>query len=144
MKKLCLFALTAGFFLVSAAPPPSSSGFAVETGRGYPECSRLVTDRCIQLYERAVRTPANLRKNGSLPASANTFRSYSDTQLKQHAESRLSSALSTRRASQNAPLDSEWEAQQMRRMREGGYLILPPTLSAKKIASRSGPPLPCS
>ena len=44
---------------------------AVATGgvanvSGYPPCSRTVTDRCIQLHERGVRTAANLAKNRRL------------------------------------------------------------------------------
>jgi hypothetical protein len=33
---------------------------------GYPPCSRTVTDRCIQLYERGVRTRENLARNERL------------------------------------------------------------------------------
>jgi len=59
MKKLLLFAAVAGLGLVSASPPPKGP----EVGPGamrhhYPPCSRTVTDRCIQLYERGVRARA--------------------------------------------------------------------------------------
>jgi hypothetical protein len=66
MKKAILFA-AAGILLVSASPGtrnPSAKGEA----RGYPPCSRTVTDRCIQLYERGVRTPENLALN-ALPGT---------------------------------------------------------------------------
>ncbi len=67
MKKLHLFAAAAGLTLVGAAPPPSSwdAGEGTASG-GYPPCSRTVTDRCIQLYERGVRTPQNLALNERL------------------------------------------------------------------------------
>ena len=56
MKKLLLFAAVAGLGLVSASPPVKGPGNgADEAGRHYPPCSRSVTDRCIQLYERGVR-----------------------------------------------------------------------------------------
>jgi hypothetical protein len=69
MKKLALFTAVAGLTLVSAAPPPHWSRSAngdEGAGRGYPPCSRTVTDRCIQLYERGVRTSANLALNERL------------------------------------------------------------------------------
>ena len=56
MKKIVLFATVCGLGLVAAAP---SNG-------GYPPCSATVTDRCIQLYERGVATPANLALNEQL------------------------------------------------------------------------------
>ncbi len=65
MKRLCLFAAVAGLSLVSAAPPEPWSGGASDAG-GYPPCSRTVTDRCIQLYERGVSTAANLALNERL------------------------------------------------------------------------------
>lgn len=53
MKKLLLFAAVAGLGLVSASPPPKGPDNGPrEAGRHYPPCSRAVTDRCIQLYER--------------------------------------------------------------------------------------------
>ena len=56
MKKLLLFAAVAGLGLVSASPPGKGPGDgAREARRHYPPCSRTVTDRCIQLYERGVR-----------------------------------------------------------------------------------------
>ena len=69
MKKLAMFAAAAGLTLVSAAPPSHWSRGANgdgSAGRGYPPCSRTVTDRCIQLYERGVRTRANLALNERL------------------------------------------------------------------------------
>ena len=69
MKKLALFTAVAGLTLVSAAPPSHWSRGANGdewAGRGYPPCSRTVTDRCIQLYERGVRTSANLALNERL------------------------------------------------------------------------------
>lgn len=67
MKKAMLFAAAGGILLVSASPGtrnPSAKGEA----RGYPPCSRTLTDRCIQLYERGVRTPENLALN-ALPGA---------------------------------------------------------------------------
>ena len=56
MKKLLLFAAVAGLGLVSASPPGKGpDNGAREARRHYPPCSRTVTDRCIQLYERGVR-----------------------------------------------------------------------------------------
>ena len=53
MKKLLLFAAVAGLGLVSASPPPKGPDNGPrEARRHYPPCSRTVTDRCIQLYER--------------------------------------------------------------------------------------------
>jgi len=65
MKKICLFAAIAGATLVSASPPAGNRAMAGASG-GYPPCSRTVTDRCIQLYERGVRTRANLARNEAL------------------------------------------------------------------------------
>ena len=69
MKKLAMFIAIAGLTLVSAAPPSHWSRGADGdewAGRGYPPCSRTVTDRCIQLYERGIRTRANLALNERL------------------------------------------------------------------------------
>jgi hypothetical protein len=68
MKKIAMFAAIGGLALVSAAPPKhvSSSGTGGESSGGYPACSRTITDRCIQLYERGVATPANLALNERL------------------------------------------------------------------------------
>jgi hypothetical protein len=66
MKKVCLFAVVAGLGLVSAAPPSTGDTEAAEASGGYPPCSATVTDRCIQLYERGVRTSENLAANGDL------------------------------------------------------------------------------
>jgi len=53
MKKLLLFAAVAGLGLVSASPPDKGPDYGPrEMRRDYPPCSRMVTDRCIQLYER--------------------------------------------------------------------------------------------
>lgn len=53
MKKLLLFAAVAGLGLVSASPPDKGPDNGPrEMRRHYPACSRTVTDRCIQLYER--------------------------------------------------------------------------------------------
>jgi hypothetical protein len=61
MKKLILFAAVAGLGLTSASPDYPRG--PREARSGYPPCSRDVTDNCIQLYERGVRTPANLAEN---------------------------------------------------------------------------------
>jgi hypothetical protein len=53
MKKLLLFAAVAGLGLVSASPPDKGPDNGPrDVRRHYPPCSRTVTDRCIQLYER--------------------------------------------------------------------------------------------
>lgn len=55
MKKLLLFAAVAGLGLVSASPPnkgPDDGERHARHARHYPPCSRTVTDRCTQLYER--------------------------------------------------------------------------------------------
>lgn len=62
MKTLLLFAAAAGLTLVSAAPPPAGIDEPAASA-GYPPCSATVTDRCIQLYERGVRSAANLARN---------------------------------------------------------------------------------
>lgn len=58
MMKPLLFAAVAGLGLVSAGPPGPD-----EERTGYPPCSARVTDQCIQLYERGVRTRENLAQN---------------------------------------------------------------------------------
>ena len=75
MKERILFAAIAGLGLVSASPPPSTA--AAQSDMAYPACSRTVTDHCIQLYERGVRTRQNLAANrveapppAAAPASA--------------------------------------------------------------------------
>ena len=67
MKKQMLFAAVAGLTLVSAHPGPQPA-LECEARSNYPPCSRTVTDRCIQLYERGVRAPANLARNSATPA----------------------------------------------------------------------------
>ena len=69
MKKTAL--LVIGIGLVGMAPPAMKtdpSALSGETASGYPPCSRTVTDRCIQLYERGVATAANLALNRKLGA----------------------------------------------------------------------------
>ena len=61
MKKLILFAAVAGLGLTSASP--DYPRHRPEARSGYPPCSRTLRDRCIQLYERGVRAPANLAAN---------------------------------------------------------------------------------
>jgi hypothetical protein len=64
MKKQLLFAAFAGLTLVSAAPPGDPIPWEDEESlRGYPPCSRTVTDRCIQTYERGVARRDNLARN---------------------------------------------------------------------------------
>lgn len=69
MKKQMLLAAFAGLTLVSAHPPANDGPEPMEARSGYPPCSRTVTDRCIQLYERGVRTATNLASNAT-PAAA--------------------------------------------------------------------------
>ena len=72
MKKTAL--LVIGIGLVGMAPPSTKTGTApAETASGYPPCSRTVTDRCIQLYERGVATAANLARNRELGARASAM-----------------------------------------------------------------------
>jgi hypothetical protein len=68
MKRTILFAAAAGLLLVSNAPPPGWGEDWEDDARagGYPPCSRTVTDRCIQLYERGVATRTNLALNEHL------------------------------------------------------------------------------
>ncbi|HEV2747960.1 MAG TPA: hypothetical protein VGW34_11755 [Allosphingosinicella sp.] len=68
MRRLILFAAVAGLGLAAASPPQGgpSSAWPRSAQGGYPPCSRTVTDRCIQLYERGVATPANLALNDRL------------------------------------------------------------------------------
>jgi hypothetical protein len=69
MRKLVLFAAIAWVGLVSAHPREADRGHAPRESRaGYPPCSATVTDRCIQLYERGVRAPANLARNRTVSA----------------------------------------------------------------------------
>jgi hypothetical protein len=82
MKKIVLIATLAGAGLVAAAPPShwrQSGEGGVAAGRGYPACSKTVTDRCIQLYERGVASRTNLALNerlgmpGSRPAMGGPY-----------------------------------------------------------------------
>ena len=67
MKKILLITAMGGLALVAAAPPAHWTRTADVGARGgYPPCSRTVTDRCIQLYERGVATAANLELNERL------------------------------------------------------------------------------
>jgi len=66
MKSLLVFAAVAGLALVSASPPQHAGSGESRASGGYPPCSRTVTDRCIQLYERGVRTAANMATNRRL------------------------------------------------------------------------------
>ncbi len=70
MKRSVL--LVIGIGLVGAAPPAHQSfGWsAPEAKGGYPPCSKTVTDRCIQLYERGVATETNLALNRRLGSGA--------------------------------------------------------------------------
>jgi hypothetical protein len=43
--------------------PPTGSDTTPQNGSGYPACSATVTDRCIQLYERGVRSRENMARN---------------------------------------------------------------------------------
>ena len=65
MKSRMLFAALAGVTLVSATAPQTPAALQREARSNYPPCSRTVTDRCIQLYERGVRAPANLARNAA-------------------------------------------------------------------------------
>lgn len=62
MKKILMIAasLTVG----SAGLAQNNMGSTMASG-GYPACSATVTDSCIQLYERGVRTSTNLALNSS-------------------------------------------------------------------------------
>lgn len=51
MMKLVLIASGGLLLATASAPPPGPAG-------GYPPCSRKVTDRCVQTYERGVARPA--------------------------------------------------------------------------------------
>lgn len=63
--------MTAGLMLGTAGiaqSDMSSTSQGWSSSGGYPACSRTVTDRCIQLYERGVRSSANLAMNRSMAA----------------------------------------------------------------------------
>lgn len=64
MKMLSLLAATAGLTLLGASPPRPDA--VRGASQGYPACSRTVTDRCIQLYERGVASRRNLAANARL------------------------------------------------------------------------------
>jgi hypothetical protein len=55
MKKLYALAPLIFLGLASAAPPPMPGDGGPPEADGYPPCSRTVTDRCVQTYERGVR-----------------------------------------------------------------------------------------
>lgn len=55
-----------GLLAVGAAPGGYGTAREERASGGYPACSRTVTDRCIQLYERGVRSAANLALNARL------------------------------------------------------------------------------
>ncbi|MFN3388627.1 MAG: hypothetical protein ACK40O_06805 [Allosphingosinicella sp.] len=63
MKIKLVFAAAGGLMLLGAAPPQAAPVAPPVSKSGYPPCSRTVTDNCIQLYERGVRTEANLARN---------------------------------------------------------------------------------
>jgi hypothetical protein len=54
------------FMLVSASPPPGPGEAPEGAQGGYPPCSGSLRDRCIQLNERAARTPENMALNDEL------------------------------------------------------------------------------
>jgi hypothetical protein len=67
MKRILIY--SAGVALAGAAIAQSyyEDGYAPQSSQGgYPPCSATVTDRCIQLYEPGVATPANLALNERL------------------------------------------------------------------------------
>lgn len=67
MKRIMIY--TAGVVLAGAAVAQSyyDDSYAPQASQGgYPPCSATVTDRCIQLYEPGVATPANLALNERL------------------------------------------------------------------------------
>jgi hypothetical protein len=66
MKKIVLIAIASGGAILAGAAPGGYGRSGEPTDGGYPPCSRTVTDRCIQLYERGVRTPENLAVNRRL------------------------------------------------------------------------------
>ncbi|HWH17501.1 MAG TPA: hypothetical protein VNT77_04065 [Allosphingosinicella sp.] len=72
MKKMLMIA--AALTMGSAGLAQSNMGTADQSWNtasgGYPACSRTVTDSCIQLYERGVRSSANLALNRNRGMSA--------------------------------------------------------------------------
>jgi hypothetical protein len=67
MKRILIY--SAGLALAGAAVAQSyyEDGYDTTEARGgYPPCSATITDRCIQLYEPGVATPANLALNERL------------------------------------------------------------------------------
>lgn len=65
MKTRLVVAAAGGLALLGAAPPPAGPAPVAPpvSKSGYPPCTGTVTDRCIQLYERGVRSEANLARN---------------------------------------------------------------------------------
>ena len=65
--KIVPLASVAALALAGAAPHHSGSAGRPRIVNGYPPCSKMVRDKCIQLYERGVATAANLALNERLP-----------------------------------------------------------------------------
>ncbi len=71
MKIQVLLVAIGGLALVSASPPSDPIPWEDEESlRGYPPCSRTVTDRCIQTRESGVATRRNLERNVELGKNA--------------------------------------------------------------------------
>lgn len=71
MKIQLLLVALGGFALVSASPASDPIPWEDEESlRGYPPCSRTVTDRCIQTRERGVASRENLERNVELGRDA--------------------------------------------------------------------------
>ncbi len=80
MKRAIVY--TAGLALAGAAFAQSyyDEQAGVGSQGGYPPCSATVTDRCIQLYERDVATPANLALNERLGQGNNQLASIPEAE----------------------------------------------------------------
>ena len=105
MKKLLLFAAVAGLGLVSASPPPKGPDNGPrEMRRHYPPCSRTITDRCIQLYERGVRA----RYERDDYARDDDRGRPDDDAMDEHRGRRLHYAMYDRRGNDDGDGDHRW------------------------------------
>lgn len=87
MKRIIVY--TAGLALAGAAFAQSyyDDGYAPRASQGgYPPCSATVTDRCIQLYEPGVATPANLALNERLGDGTQMAANYPEAEAVAYSE----------------------------------------------------------
>lgn len=67
MRRIMIYSVGLALAGAAAAQSYYDDSYAPQaTQGGYPPCSATITDRCIQLYEPGVATPANLALNERL------------------------------------------------------------------------------